>query len=121
MDSRNTESDRGLECRIIGGAAVVLALGGILAVGTTAAWEVRFPLITLASLVGPAIPALRLFSDFTLLECVVYGVGVDVALLMLISLGLVTVHAWVPAVAVVVLLLTSLAAGARLLMISART
>src|SRR5947207_5534521 len=110
MDSHNPEVGRRLECRIIGGAAVVLALGGLLAVGMTAAWEIRFPLITVASLFGPAIPALRLFTDFTLLECVVFGLGVDVALLMLISLGLVFAHSWFPAVAVVVLLLASLAA-----------
>jgi hypothetical protein len=121
MGSNSPEYNRRLECLIIGGAAVVLALGGLLTIGMGAAWEIRFPLIAAASIFGPAIPALRLYSSFTLLECLVYGIGVDVALLMLISLGLVMAHAWVPATAVFVLLLTSLAAGARLIMISAST
>jgi hypothetical protein len=119
MLSHNSAADHRSEGKIIGGAAIVLALGGLLAVVTKAPWEIRFPLITAGSLFGPAIPALRLFSGFTLLECIVYGIGVDVGLLMLISLGLVLAHSWFPAVAVVILLLTSLAAGARLMVISA--
>jgi hypothetical protein len=105
---------RELECRIIGGAAVALALGGLLSLIMTAPWEIRFPFVAAASLFGPAVPALRLFSDFTLLECLIYGVGVDVALLMLISLGLILAHSWFPGVAVVVLLSISVAVGIRL-------
>lgn len=121
MDSRNPAADRRPEYRIIGGTAAALALGGLLAAGAAAPWEIRFPLITLASLFGPAIPALRLFSGLTLLECLVYGAGVDVALLMLTSLGLVITHSWYPAAAIAALLGASLIAGARLIMIAALT
>ena len=121
MRTYDSEGGDWLEGRIIGGGAVVLALGSLLAIGLAAPWEVRFPLVSAASLFGPAIPTLRLLSSLTLVECMVYGVGVDVGLLMVISLGLVMVHSWFPTVTVIILLLTSLGAGVKLMMIKAST
>ena len=112
---------RRLEGQIVAATAAFLALAGILVIGLSAPWEVRFPIVAAASLFGPAIPALRLFSGRTLMECVVYGVGVDVGLLMLVSLGLVMTASWYPAAAIIVILLISLAAAARLMMVSRTT
>jgi hypothetical protein len=122
MNDHTPAGDRSLESWVVGAVGVVLALGGFLAFDLWAApWEIRFPLITAACLYGPAIPALRLFTGVTLMECVVYGIGVNVALLMLVSLALVMAHSWFPYVAVFVLLLASLGAGAKLMMINAGT
>ena len=121
MYGRVPEGNRRLECQIIGATAALLALGGILVIVLSAPWEVRFPVVAAASLFGPAIPALRLFSSRNLMECIVYGVGADVALLMLVSLGLVMARSWYPPIAIMILLLASLAAGARLIVISATT
>jgi hypothetical protein len=101
--------------------AALLALGGILVIGLSVPYEFRFPIVAAASIFGPAIPALRLFTGRSLMECIVYGVGADVALLMLVSLVLVMTRAWFPSLAVIILLVISLAAGARLMIISATT
>jgi hypothetical protein len=121
MHGQDLEGNRRLECQIIGVTAVSLALGGILAIMLSAPWEVRFPVVAAASLFGPAIPALRLFSGRSLMECIVYGVGADVALLMLVSLGLVMSRSWYPTIAIMILLFASLATGARLIITSATT
>lgn len=115
-DNRTT-----LEGQIIGATAALLAIGGIVVIGLSAPWEIRFPIVAAASLFGPAIPALRLFTSRTLMECIVYGVGANVALLMLVSLGLVMAGSWYPTISVMILLLASLAAGARLMMVNAPT
>jgi hypothetical protein len=121
MSGQDPKINRRLERHIIGVIAVSLTLAGIFAIVLGVPWEIRFPIVAAASLFGPGIPVLRLFTGRTLMECLVYGVGMDVALLMVISLGLVMARAWFPSVAVIILLLTSLAAGARLIMISATT
>lgn len=114
-------SNRILENQIIGATAALLAIGGIVVIGLSVPWGIRFPILAAASLFGPAIPAVRLFTGRNLLECVVYGVGADVALLMLVSLGLVMARSWYPSISIMILLLASLAAGARLIMVSATT
>lgn len=119
MHGQDPESNRRLECQVIGVAAVLLAVGGILVIGLSAPWQIRFPIVAAASLFGPAIPALRLFTRRTLIECLVYGVGMNIALLMLVSLGLVMAGSWYPTISIMVLLLISVAAGARLTMVSA--
>jgi hypothetical protein len=121
MYGQDPGRNRRLECQIIGVIAVSLAVSGILVIVLSVPWEIRFPIVAAASLFGPAIPALRIFSGRTLMECLVYGIGADIALLMLVSLGLVMIRAWFPSVAVIILLLTSLAAGARLILIGATT
>lgn len=119
MRGQDPESNRSLECQAIGVAAVLLAVAGILVIGLGAPWQIRFPIVAAASLFGPAIPVLRLFTGRTLIECLVYGVGMNIALLMLVSLGLVMAGSWYPEISVMVLLLASLAAGVRLTIISA--
>lgn len=121
MRNRAPQNNRILEYQLIGATAALLAIGGIVVIGLSAPWEIRFPVVAAASLFGPAIPALRLFTSRTLMECLVYGVAADVALIMLVSLSLVMARSWYPSISIMILLLASLAAGARLMMISVTT
>lgn len=93
---------------------------GILVIGLSATWQVRIPTRSRRQPVG-AIPALRLFAGRAFIEYVVYGIGVNVALLMLVSLGLVTAGSWYSTISIMIPLLASLAAGARPTILSATT
>lgn len=99
----------------IGALAVALSVAGIAQVALSAPWQIRFPLVAAAALFGPAIPALRLRPELSLGECLVYGLGVDVALQMLAGLALVLSHAWVPVAVSLGLLVITLTVGLILL------
>ena len=104
-----------MQRRVIGIVAVVLSVTSITLVATSAPWQIRFPVLVAAALYGPAIPLLRLRHELSLEECLVYGLGVNVALQMLAGLVLVMWHIWAPVAASVALLAVSLEAGLMLL------
>lgn len=101
--------------RAIGLTAVVLPAAAIALISFAAPWQVRFPVLAIAVVFGPGIPLLRLNSRFTALECLVYGVGLSVALQMLVGLLLVLAHSWIPTAAVIGLLALSVLAGVKLI------
>jgi hypothetical protein len=104
-----------IQRHMIGVLAIVLSVASITLVAASAPWQIRFPVVAAAAVYGPAIPVLRLHSEFSLGECLVYCIGVDVALQMLVGLALVMWHIWVPTAASLGLLAVSLAAGLKLL------
>jgi hypothetical protein len=99
----------------IGTLAVALSVASIALIAASAPWQVRFFFVAAAALFGPAIPALRLRPELNLGECLVYGMGADVALQMLVGLALVLWHIWVPVAAELGLLVITLAVGLKLL------
>jgi hypothetical protein len=99
----------------IGALAVVLSVVSIALIVVSAPWQIRFTFVAAAAVFGPAIPALRLRPELSLTECVVYGIGADVALQMLVGLALVLWHVWVPVAASLGLLIITLAVGLKLL------
>jgi hypothetical protein len=99
----------------IGAIAVALSAASIALVAGSAPWQIRFPVTAAAALFGPAIPALRLRPELGLGECLVYGVGADVALQMLAGLALVLWHVWAPVAVSLGLLVITLAVGLKLL------
>lgn len=100
--------------RVIGLTAVVLSAAAIALIVFAAPWQIRFPVLAIAVIFGPGIPLLRLNSHLGVLECLVYGVGLSVALQMLVGLLLVLAHSWVPTAAVIGLLALSALAGVKL-------
>ena len=103
------------ECLAVGLAAVVLSLGAVAAIAANAPWQIRFPLVVVAGLFGPAVPVLRAISTLSFGECIVYGLGAGIALQMLLGLGLVLIHIWTPVQVFVGLLVISFAIGAKLI------
>jgi hypothetical protein len=101
--------------RAIGLTAVVLSAATIALIALAAPWQVRFPVLAIAVIFGPGIPLLRLNSHFSAFECLVYGIGLSVALQMLVGLSLVLAHTWVPTAAVIGLLAISALAGVKLI------
>jgi hypothetical protein len=99
----------------IGALAVVLSVASIAQVAASAPWQIRFPFVVAAAVFGPAIPALRLRPELSLGECLVYGMGVDISLQMLVGLALVLWHVWVPVAVSLGLLVITLAVGLKLL------
>jgi hypothetical protein len=99
----------------IGALAVVLSIASIAQVAASAPWQIRFPFVVAAAVFGPAIPALRLRPELSLGECLVYGMGVDISLQMLVGLALVLWHVWVPVAVSLGLLVITLAVGLKLL------
>jgi hypothetical protein len=104
-----------MHCLVIGVLAVELSAISIVSVVLSAPWQIRFPIVAVTMLFGPAIPALRLRPELSLQECVVYGIGVDAALQMLVGLALVMWHIWIPVAASLGLFVISLAVGLKLL------
>ena len=104
----------------IGALAVALSVASIVLIATSASWQMRFPFVAAAALFGPAIPALRLRPELSLSQCLVYGMGADVALQMLVGLALVLWHVWAPVAVSLGLLVVTLAVGLKLLVSSAR-
>jgi hypothetical protein len=102
--------------RGVGLTAVVLSVITIVLVSVAAPWPIRFPALVIALLFGPGIPLLRLNSHLGLGECLVYGLGLSVSLLMLVGLLLVLAHTWAPTAAVIGLLVISGLAGAKLIL-----
>ncbi len=111
----NRLADLRMQQLVIGVVSVALPVISITLMAVSAPWEIRFPAVAAAAVCGPAIPILRTRPDFSLEQCLVYGMGVDVALQMLVGLGLVMSHAWVPVAASMVLFTLSAAAGLKLL------
>jgi len=99
----------------IGALAVALSAASIALVAASAPWQIRFPVVAAAAVFGPAIPALRLRPELTLGQCLVYGMGADVALQMLVGLALVLWHIWAPVAVSLGLLAITLAVGLKLL------
>jgi hypothetical protein len=99
----------------IGALAVALSVASIALVAASAPWQIRFPFVVATAVFGPAIPALRLRPELSLGECLVYGMGVDIALQMLVGLALVLWHVWVPVAASLGLFFITLAVGLKLL------
>jgi hypothetical protein len=106
--------------RAVGMAAITLSVITIALISFAAPWQIRFPVLIIAVLFGPGIPLLRLNSHLSIGECVVYGIGTNVSLQMLVGLLLVLAHTWAPAAATIGLLVVSGLAGIRLVM-NART
>ena len=104
----------------IGALAVALSVASIALIAASAPWQIRFPFVAAAALFGPAIPALRLRPELSLGECLVYGMGTDVALQMLVGLALVLWHVWAPVAVSLGLLVITLAVGLKLLVGSSR-
>jgi hypothetical protein len=103
-------------CRAIGITAVALSIVAIVLIAFGAPWQVRFPMLAITVIFGPGIPLLRLNSHLGLGECLVYGIGVSVSLLMLVGLLLVMAHTWAPTAAIIGLLVVSALAGVKLIM-----
>ena len=99
----------------IGALAVALSVSSIALVAASAPWQIRFPFVAATALFGPAIPALRLRPELSLSQCLVYGMGVDVALQMLVGLALVLWHIWTPVAVSLGLFVITLAVGLKLL------
>jgi uncharacterized membrane protein len=100
---------------VIGMLAVGLSVISIAATVLSTPWQIRFPIVAVTALFGPAIPALRLRPELSLQECLVYGIGVNVALQMLVGLALVMWHIWIPVTASLGLFVISLVVGLKLL------
>lgn len=100
---------------VIGTVAVTLSAAGIVLVVASAPWQLRLPVVAAAAMSGPAIPLLRLRPELSLEQCLVYGLGVDVAVQMLVGLALVMCHIWVPSAASIGLFAVSALAGIKLL------
>jgi hypothetical protein len=100
---------------VIGALVVALSVGSIMLVAASAPWQIRFPVVAAAAVCGPGVPILRIRPELSLEQCLVYGMGVDVALQMLVGLALVLWHIWVPLAASLVLFALSLTAGLKLL------
>jgi hypothetical protein len=98
----------------LGLAAVVLPLASVLVIGVSAPWQVRFPVVAVTALFGPMMPALRLHVRLSLEQCLVYGLGANVALEMVLGLALVLFHGWIPTAAFLCVLVITFAIGARL-------
>jgi hypothetical protein len=104
-----------MDCLVIGMLAVGLSVISIASAVFSTPWQIRFPIVAVTVLFGPAIPALRLRPELSLQECLVYGIGVDVALQMLVGLALVIWNIWIPVAASLGLFVISLAVGLKLL------
>jgi hypothetical protein len=115
VEGKSLPANLRTHCLVIGLLAVGLSLISVISVVLSAPWQVRFPIVAATALFGPAIPALRLRPELRLQECLVYGIGVDVALQMLVGLALVMWHIWIPVAASLGLFVISLAVGLKLL------
>jgi hypothetical protein len=119
-DSEGQQNGLRAQCLAIGALAVGLSTVSIALIAASAPWQIRFPFVAAAALFGPAIPALRLRPELNLGQCLVYGMGADVALQMLVGLALVLWHVWAPVAVSLGLLVITLAVGLKLLVSSAR-
>lgn len=99
----------------IGVAAVALSLASAAVIGASAPWHVRFFIVAATALFGPMIPALRLHVQLSLEQCLVYGLGANVAVDMLVGLALVLFHDWIPTAAFWCLLVITFSIGAKLI------
>jgi hypothetical protein len=97
--------------RVIGYVTTSVAVAAILAIGFSTPWPVRLCLVTIALLLGPAVPVLRLVFDMPTFECLALGVVVDVALLMVLGAGMAYAKFWAPVWCAVALLSATIAAG----------
>jgi hypothetical protein len=100
---------------LIGVLAIGLAIGSIALVALSAPWQIRFPIVAACALFNPAVSALRLRRELTFVECLVYGIGLNVSLQMLVGLALVMWHVWMPIVGALGLFVVAIATGFKLL------
>jgi hypothetical protein len=114
-DSESRQYDPRTQRLAIGAFAIALSAASIALIAASAPWQIRFPFVAAAALFGPAIPALRLRPELSLGQCLVYGMGADVALQMLVGLALVFWHVWAPVAVSLGLLVITLAVGLKLL------
>jgi hypothetical protein len=108
------------ESRALGWAVLGLSGASLACIGLGLPWQIRFPIVMLALLLGPGVPLLLLRSQLSAPMSVVAGLGVDVALLMLVAEGMVLTHTWRPSFAVSALLMLSAVVSARLLATSVK-
>ena len=101
--------------RVIGISAVTLAATAALCMVLPVPWKMRFAVVVVAGLLGPAVPGLRLLIRIDVLTGLVIGVGVDVALLMVLGQTMLLTHTWLPILAFALLLAATCAAGVGLL------
>ena len=116
---RSGLSPRALD-RAVAATTAALAVAAALAIALSAPWPLRFGVLAVALLFGPAVPALRLVSEMRMSECLVLGVALDVALLMLAGEGLALAHLWAPVWGTVALLAATVVVSAALLVRSRR-
>jgi hypothetical protein len=119
-DSEDRQNGLRAQRLAIGALAVALSTASIALIAASAPWQIRFPFVAAAALFGPAIPALRLRPELSLGQCLVFGMGADVALQMLVGLALVLWHVWAPIAVSLGLLVITLAVGLKLLVSSPR-
>ena len=111
--------DTGRADRSLAVLTIVLAVAAAVCVLAPLPWEVRFPMVVLACLIGPAIPALRLWTELDLWTACVVGLGVDVALVMVLAQAMVLAGAWGPSAGVLLMLAVTGVVGLLLLRHSA--
>jgi hypothetical protein len=116
IERNGLPSNHRIQYVLIGVLAVGLSLISIASIVLSTPWQIRFPIVAATALFGPAIPALRLRPELSLEDCLVYGIGVDVALQMLVGLALVMWHIWLPVAASLGLFVISLGVGLKLLL-----
>ncbi|CAN5650084.1 hypothetical protein BH20ACT21_BH20ACT21_03750 [soil metagenome] len=103
----------------IGGVTLIAALAAFISMATSAPWQLRLAVVFLAVLFGPAPPALRLLTSLSLLEAVIVGVSLDVALIMGIGQSLLLARTWQPVIAFG-MFVTAGAIASLLLLVAAR-
>jgi hypothetical protein len=99
----------------LGCVGLGLSVASLACIGLGLPWQTRFPVVITALLLGPGVPLILLRSQLSAARGVVAGIGVDVALVMLVAEGMVLGHVWWPRFAICVLLMLSVAASVSLL------
>lgn len=115
FDSESIPGNLHDQRRAIGVIAIGLAIASIALVAFSAPWQIRFPIVAACAVFNPAVAALRLRRELAFVECLVYGIGLDIALQMLVGLALVMWHAWMPIVGALGFFVVAIGAGLKLL------
>jgi hypothetical protein len=99
----------------LGYAGLGLSILALCSVVFSLPWQVTFWVVIIAVLFGPGAPLMLLQRRVPTVKCVVMGMGVDVALVLLVAQALVMFHIWQPKYAVIAILAASGIASACLL------